>query len=109
MISNTLVDLDILYYRRHLFETANKIGVESSCFILDAWEKDITRLYRKYRSLFRLCRTYGKYRFEKAAERANFYNRQEPAILSFVLENGLDRLTLDKRTDLYGQKELDFG
>ena len=109
MISSTFVDLDILYYRRHLFEMADKIGVEATCFILDAWEKEMTRLYKKYKSLFRLCRTYGKQRFENAAARANFYNIREPGILSFILQNGLDRLSLDKNSDIMGQQKLTFG
>jgi len=108
MTLNTLYDLDMMYFRRHLYETADKIGVESTCFILDALEKDVTRLFKKNRSLFRLCRSYGKYRFEKAAERANFYNKQDPATLVFILKNNLDKLGLDKHTDLYGQQMLDF-
>jgi len=108
MILNTLADEDILYYRRHLFETADKIGTESVCFVLDAWEKEVSRLYKKYKALFRLCRLYGNNRFEKAAERANFYGRQDAAILSFILKNSLDSLPLDCRTDLSGQRKLNF-
>jgi hypothetical protein len=108
MICSILGDGDILYYRNSLFEIAENIGVESSCLILDMWDKKLTAVYKKFRSLLKLSRKYGIHRFEKAAERANFYNQQTITAIKIILQNKLDYLALDPHTDIWGQYRLDF-
>ena len=108
MICSILGDGDILYYQRRLFELAENIGVESSCFILDLWDKELTVVYKKLRSLLKLSKKYGIYRFEKATERANYYNQQAVTTIKVILQNKLDHLPLDPNTDIWGQYRLDF-
>jgi len=99
---------DLFYYYHHLCELAEKIGVEITCFILDAFEKDISRIYKRQLALLRLKKKYGPNRLEKAAARANYYNRQNSTYLIWLLQNGLENLPLKNHIDFSGQMHLDF-
>ena len=109
MISSTLLDLDSMYYYwHHLYEIADSIGLDSSVFVLESWESDVKKLYRKYKALLRLRTRYGKEQFEKAAQRANFYMKQDPSSLMYILKNGLQKLPLTSNTDIEGQGFIHF-
>jgi hypothetical protein len=109
MTSNIFEYDSIFYYYHHLCELAERIGVETTCFILDSFEKKITRIYRKQLAILRLKNRYGSERLEKAAARANYYNKQNAADLLWLLKNGLEYLPMDNHTDFLGQKHHNFG
>jgi hypothetical protein len=78
-------------------------------FILDSFEKKITRIYRIQLAVLRLKIKYGPKRLKKAAARANYYNKQNAADFSWLLKNGLDNFPMAHHTDFLGRKRYNFG
>lgn len=108
MICNMIDDGNESYYRIHLCTRAEKIGIETTCFILDLWDIELKRLYNRFKTILRLTKKYHYTAFEAACERANFYNQISAPALRMILKYHLYDLPLSHDTDIWGQKFFDF-
>ena len=108
MICNMIVDENQYCYKNYLYTRTEKIGIESTCFILDLWDMELKRLYDRFKAILRLTRKYHFSAFEAACERANFYNQLSASTLRMILKYNLNDLPLDNDTDIWGQKLFDF-
>jgi hypothetical protein len=108
MTCSILDNDDQNYYKRRLYERAERIGIEATCFVLDLWDIELKKLYDRFKAILRLTRKYHFTAFEAACERANFYNQLSMSTLTLILKYYLNELPLDADTDIWGQKEFDF-
>lgn len=91
-------------YKNRLYKISDRIGIETTCFILDLWDVELKKLYDKLRNLLQLEKKYQPTAIEASCERANFYNQLSPAMLKLILKYFLFELPLDADTNLWGHK-----
>ena len=92
MTCSMLIDDDQIYYKHYLYERAEKIGIEASCFILDLWDVELKKLYNRFKAVLRLTKKYHFPAFKAACERANFYNQLSASTLKLILKYSLHEL-----------------
>jgi len=92
-----------------LSTTHARLGAHTVRFIRTLCAPPTTEALAQERHLLHLVGRYPADRFEAACRRALFYSRT-PTVetVRHILDNGLDRLSLDSSTDVDGQLFLDF-
>lgn len=87
---------------------AKKIGNYTAFYTRINWGMDMLYIYNGLNKLLQLKKLYSSKRIEEACKRALFYDHTELADIAYILNNDLDKLKLDEKTDIQGQLYLDF-
>ncbi len=86
-----------------------QLGPYTIDFIRALWVPFTTEALKQERRLLLLGREYSADRFEAACRRALFYERSaDIELVCKILQHRLDRLPLDRATDIHGQFLLEL-
>jgi hypothetical protein len=90
--------------KQALINCALRYGPGVARIVENLWVTSLLEVEQEARRLIQLAQRYGATRLEAACQRAVYYRHDKnEAIISWILEKGLDRFSLNPYTDIRGQ------